>query len=252
MECVFDGNYSACNGGSALSYQSGTNSDYGNGTGYMRVIDTRFEGNHTDYASSMGLPNEVGRHGGAVRLGHDATPSYFDGCTFIGNYTETPNANRISAYGGAITYYADQMCYLNNCYFEGNRAARGGAISGLNCGVSGIYLNACSFSGNYNSWGGGSSIVLCGVKKLGMNNCSFNDNTYVSNWNNTREDGSWVYVSGSYKYGAGVNNTQTDNVVTEEVVISNCTVIGTNRGPSAAEITASGRELAYRKSDMPW
>ena len=231
-ECVFDGNYSACNGGSALSYQSGSAGDR---TGYLRVVNTRFEGNHTDYDGSV-LPNETGRHGGAVRLGHDTTPSYFDGCTFIDNYTETPKANRIGAYGGAITYYADGMCYLNNCYFENNHAARGGAISAKATPDSGLYLNGCSFSGNWNSFGGGSTIVLDRVQKFCMNNCSFNDNTYTSNSNSAAEQGSWIYADG--------DSAESDPKM-KEVVISNCTAIGTCHIPNADTESTAAVELFY-------
>ena len=238
VECVFEGNYTACNGGSALSYQSSSGESNGDGTGYMRVIGSRFEGNHVDY-NGTNKPNETGRHGGAVRLGHDATTSYFDGCTFIGNYTETPNANRIGAYGGAINYYADGMCYINNCYFEGNRAARGGAISAKGCPVSGLYLNGCSFSGNWNSYGGGTTIVLDKVQKFCMNNCSFNDNTYTSNSSSATEQGSWVYADG--------DSAETDPKM-EEVVVSNCTAIGTCCIPNAnTEATASVELLYFRR-----
>ena len=235
IECVFEGNYAACNGGSALSYQSSSGDSNGDGTGYMRVIDCRFEGNHTDFNGSN-KPNETGRHGGAVRLGHDATPSYFDGCTFIGNYTETPKANRIGAYGGAITYYADGMCYINNCYFENNRAARGGAISAKATPDSGLYLNGCSFSGNWNSFGGGSTIVLDRVQKFCMNNCSFNDNTYTSNSNTATEQGSWIYADG--------DSAESDPKM-KEVVISNCTAIGTCRIPNATTESTAAVELFY-------
>ena len=235
IECVFEGNYTACNGGSALSYQSTGGDGNGDGTGYMRVIDSRFEGNHVDYNGSN-KPNETGRHGGAVRLGHDATPSYFDGCTFIGNYTETPKANRVGAYGGAINYYADGMCYLNNCYFENNRAARGGAISAKATPDSGLYLNGCSFSGNWNSYGGGSTIVLDRVKKFCMNNCSFNDNTYTSNSSSHSEQGSWIYADG--------DSAETDPKM-KEVVISNCTAIGTCHIPNAGSEATAAVELFY-------
>jgi hypothetical protein len=249
IECLFDGNSSACNGGSALSYQSSNGSSMGDKTGYMRVINCRFVGNHTDYQQSMGNENEIGRHGGAVRLGHDATWSYFDGCTFSGNYTETAGVNRISAYGGAITYYADGMAYLNNCYFEGNYATRGGAISTVNCGSSGLYLNACSFSGNWNSCCGGTTIVACGPKTFCMNNCSFNDNTYLNSWTDktlAREGGSWIYISGSSEYGMGNQVDQDKDRTLEELVISNCTMIGTCRKTSSlTEISEDGRELIY-------
>ena len=235
IECVFEGNYTACNGGSALSYQSSGGDSNGDGTGYMRVIDSRFEGNHVDYNGSN-KPNETGRHGGAVRLGHDATPSYFDGCTFIGNYTETPKANRVGAYGGAINYYADGMCYLNNCYFENNRAARGGAISAKATPDSGLYLNGCSFSGNWNSYGGGSTIVLDRVKKFCMNNCSFNDNTYTSNSSSHSEQGSWIYADG--------DSAESDPRM-KEVVISNCTAIGTCHIPNAGAEATAAVELFY-------
>jgi len=252
VDCVFDSNSSACNGGSALSYQSSNGSSMGDKTGYMRVINCRFVGNHTDYQQSMGNQNSIGRHGGAIRLGHDATPSYFDGCIFKDNSTETSTENRISAYGGAITYYSDGMAYFNNCYFEGNHATRGGAISAADCGKSGLYLNACSFSGNYNSWGGGTTIVACGLKKFCMNNCSFNDNTYINTFtkgtNDAREAGSWVFISGSSAYGTGSAGGQANNLKLEELVLSNCTMIGTCRKTSSlTEITSDdgGRELIY-------
>ena len=238
-QCDFIDNYAASGGGAALSYQSRSGASYGNGEGYMRVSECNFSGNHNNYDGTNN--SNYGRHCGAVRLGHDATPSYFDNCTFIGNSTKTVSAEDISTYGGAITYYADGMSYINNCYFEGNYATRGGAISSWGCTASGLYLNACSFSGNYCSYKNGTAIYVSRTKKFCMNNCSFNDNTYSTQTGN--DSASWVYVDGNIATGDASSSDTTKYL--EECVISNCSLIGCCRtGPSLTVLT-NDQQLLY-------
>ncbi|MBR6054348.1 MAG: hypothetical protein IKP46_03310 [Bacteroidales bacterium] len=225
-DCIFNGNYSAFGGGTAISYQSGSS---GNKTGWMKVSNTTFTGNHTDYTGSNNA--NYGRHGGAIRLGHDTTPSYFDNCSFIGNYTLASNSEVKSAYGGAVTFYADGNSYFNNCHFENNHATRGGAISAWGCTASGIYMNGCSFSGNWISYYYGTTIYVEKTKYFCMNNCSIADNTYTL-WD-AEDAGCWVYVNGDSSARA-----------TEECVISNCSFMGSCRKTSSLS-AMSGQELLW-------
>ena len=232
-DCAFSNNTTTYGGATAISYQSATGAGNGDGSGYMRVSDCSFTNNATNYSGTNNT--NYGRHAGAVRLGHDATPSYFYNCTFSGNHTQNVNKAYMSCYGGAITYYADGMCYLDNCYFENNYAPRGGAISALKCTESGMYLNACSFSGNYATYDRGSAIYVDKTKKFCMNNCSFNDNTYSKSYDN--EGCTWIFIGG--------NTLDSDGNKLEECVVSNCSLIGTCRTASSTELTSQSRELLY-------
>ena len=223
--CSFIGNHSKSGGGVALSYQSKSGDA---GSGWMKVSNTLFVGNYNEYTGSNN--ENYGRHAGAVRLGHDSTNSYFDNCTFIDNYTFAAGNETKSAYGGAVTFYADGMGYFNSCRFENNRATRGGAISVWNCKESGIFLNGCSFSGNWISDKKGTTIYFERAKYFGMNNCSFNDNTYTQS--NGDHDACWVYVSGD-----------TDKIL-EECVIGNCSLIGSPRTTASLD-PLTGNELLY-------
>ncbi|MCR5017876.1 MAG: right-handed parallel beta-helix repeat-containing protein [Bacteroidales bacterium] len=231
--CSFIGNYGASSGGSALSYQSSGD----NGFGWMKVSNTIFKDNYNEYSGDNN--NNYGRHAGAVRLGHDATNSYFDNCTFENNYTKTASTEMKSCYGGAVTFYADGNGYFNNCHFKDNRATRGGAISAWNCQISGIFLNGCSFDGNWASYKYGSSIYVSRTKYFCMNNCSINDNTYTLATG--EDDGNWVYVDGNAADGdASPDNTK----FLEECVISNCSLIGSARSTFALT-PMTGQELVY-------
>ena len=231
--CSFIGNHSVSGGGAALSYQSSGDG----GTGWMKVSNTIFKDNYNEYSGTNN--DNYGRHAGAVRLGHDATPSYFTNCVFENNYTQTANKEIKSCYGGAVTFYADGMGYFNNCRFENNRATRGGAISVWNCQESGIFLNGCTFSGNWDSYKYGTTIYASRLKYFCMNNCSINDNTYTLA---SGEDvGNWVYIDGNAAAGdAAPNNTK----YLTECVISNCSLIGSAR--TTADLTPlEAQELVY-------
>lgn len=221
--CIFTGNHTMSGGGAALSYQSS-----GTGSGWMKVSNTRFEGNYNEYNGSNN--DNYARHAGAVRLGHDATPSFFDNCVFANNSTLTASSEVKSAYGGAIADYADGFVFLNNCRFENNSATRGGAISVWNCAVSGIYLNGCSFSGNWSSFRDGTTIYFDKSKYFFMNNCSIADNTYTM----SGEDGAgrWVFVGGD------------SGKVLEGCVVSNCSMFGSARTTSALT-PMQNQELLY-------
>ena len=221
--CLFSGNHTMSGGGAALSYQSS-----GTGSGWMKVSNTRFEGNYNEYNGDNN--DNYGRHAGAVRLGHDSTPSYFDNCVFVNNSTMTASTEIKSTYGGALTCYADGMIYLNNCHFENNSATRGGAISVWNSGVSGIFMNGCSFSGNWISYRDGTTIYFDKSKYFFMNNCSIADNTYTL----SGEDGAgrWVFVGGD------------SGRVLEGCVVSNCSMFGSARTTSALT-PMQNQELLY-------
>ena len=223
--CTFVGNHAKSGAGAAISYQSKGGEP---GSGWLKVSNTLFKDNYNEYTGANN--DNYGRHAGAVRLGHDSTNSYFDNCTFEGNYTMTAGSEVKSTYGGAVTDYADGFVFMNNCHFENNRATRGGAISVWNCGVSGIFLNGCSFSGNWISYKDGTTIYFDKSKYFFMNNCSFNDNTYTLR----SEDGAgrWVYVSGN-----------TDKVL-EGCVVSNCSMVGSARTGSSLT-PMQNQELLY-------
>lgn len=221
--CTFKGNYSVAGGAPALSYQSGSSGDK---TGYMKVSNTLFEGNHCDYNGTNN--SNYGRFGGAVRLGHDTTPSYFDDCTFVGNYTKTASSEVMSTYGGAVTFYADGDAYFNNCHFENNRATRGGAISAMKATESGLYLNGCSFSGNWISYERGTAIYLNKVKTFCMNNCSFADDTYTLVTSGD-DVGCWVWLE----------------EILDGCVVSNCSLIGSCRTADLALLGSGDRELFF-------
>ena len=221
--CTFKENYSVTGGAPALSYQSGNNGDK---TGYMKVSNTLFEGNHCDYDGTNN--SNYGRFGGAVRLGHDTTPSYFDNCTFVGNYTKTASSEVMSTYGGAVTFYADGDAYFNNCHFENNRATRGGAISAMKATGSGLYLNGCSFNGNWISYERGTAIYLKQVKTFCMNNCSFADDTYTLVTSGD-DVGCWVWLE----------------EVLDGFVVSNCSLIGSCRTADLALLDSGDRELFF-------
>ena len=223
--CSFIGNHTKSGGGVALSYQSNSTP----GSGWMRVTNTLFEGNYNEYT---GTNNEnYGRHAGAVRLGHDGTDSFFDNCTFVGNYTHSANSEVKSCCGGAVTFYSDGNGYFNNCHFENNHATRGGAISVWNCTGSGIYLNGCTFSGNWCSYKYGTTIYFEKAKRFAMNNCSIADDTYTLSEDD--DAACWVYVSGD----------SATNVL-EECVISNCSLIGSARS-SSMMMARPGQPLVY-------
>lgn len=226
-DCEFTGNYSNMYGGTALSYQSGSE---GSHSGFMRVSNTVFSGNHNDYDGTD--DSNYGRYGGAVRLGHDYTPSYFDNCTFTDNYTNTASTRAIGTWGGAVTYYADGMAYFNNCHFEGNHATRGGAIASWGCTVSGLYLNGCSFSGNWISYYYGTAIYVEKTKYFCMNNCSFSDDTYTTR--SGGDEANWICIDGESSAKA-----------LEECVISNCSIIGSGRSTSSLNLLTNGQELIY-------
>ena len=223
--CSFIGNHTKTGGGVALSYQSNSTP----GSGWLKVSNTLFEGNYNEYT---GTNNEnYGRHAGAVRLGHDGTDSYFDNCTFVGNYTHSAESEVKSCYGGAVTFYSDGNGYFNNCHFENNHATRGGAISVWNCTGSGIYLNGCTFSGNWCSYKYGTTIYFEKAQHFAMNNCSIADDTYTL----SEDDNAacWVYVSGD-----------SSEHILEECVISNCSMVGAAR--SSSMMTARpGQPLVY-------
>lgn len=223
--CSFIGNHTKTAGGVALSYQSNSTP----GSGWMKVTNTLFEGNYNEYT---GTNNEnYGRHAGAVRLGHDGTDSYFENCTFVGNYTHSAESEVKSSCGGAVTFYSDGNSYFKNCHFENNHATRGGAISVWNCTGSGIYLNGCTFSGNWCSYKYGTTIYFEKARRFAMNNCSIADDTYTLNEDDNAA--CWVYVSGD-----------ASNNVLEECVISNCSMVGAAR--SSSMMTASpGQPLVY-------
>ena len=240
VDCTFTGNKTVGGGGVALSYQSSTGDSNGDGTGYMRVSNCSFTNNVNSYEGTNN--DNYARHGGAVRLGHDATPSYFDKCTFIGNGTLTADAEVKSAYGGAITYYADGMSYINNCHFEGNFATRGGAISSWGCTASGLYINGCSFSGNWTSYKYGTTIFVSRTQKFCMNNCSINDDTY--NLSSSDDGACWVYLDGDIAANdKSFSNSGTKHL--EECVISNCTMIGSARQSSELTPLTNDQELFY-------
>lgn len=222
-DCLFSGNHTMSGGGAALSYQSS-----GTGSGWMKVSNTRFEGNYNEYNGDNN--DNYGRHAGAVRLGHDATPSYFDNCVFVNNSTMTASTEVKSTYGGALTCYADGMIYLNNCHFENNSATRGGAISVWNCSVSGLFMNGCSFSGNWISYKNGTTIYFEKSKYFYMNNCSFADNTYTLSGG--EDEGNWVFVGGD------------SGKVLEGCVVSNCSMFGSARTTSALT-PMQNQELLY-------
>ena len=228
-ECEFIGNYTASGAGAAISYQSSNGTDYGDGAGYMHVSNTLFQNNYNNYSGSNN--DNYARHAGAIRLGHDATPSTFDNCTFIDNYTHGAGSEVKSAYGGAIAYYADGMSYINNCYFEGNHATRGGAISAYNCTASGLYLNGCSFNGNWISYYYGTTIYVEKTKYFCMNNSSLYDNTYTLR--SGGDEANWIYLNG------------TSDKVMEECVISDCSLIGSARSTSSLNVLTNGQELVY-------
>lgn len=219
-DCLFKENYGASGGASALSYQS--SSSAGNHTGFMKVSNTRFEGNYNTY---NGTGANYGRHGGAVRIGHDGTSSYFDNCTFVDNYTMATNNDVVSAYGGAVTMYSDQMAYFNNCRFENNRAVRGGAISACETpATSGLFLNGCSFSGNWIGYQDGTTIFAQNIGFLCMNNCTIADDTYAAS---AGGNASWIYA---------------DNLATG-LIISNCTLIGSARYSSSKTVDGTPTPL---------
>lgn len=232
--CTFIGNHAKTGGGSALSYQSSVEG----ATGWMKVSNTLFEGNYNEYSGTNN--DNYGRHGGAVRLGHDSTDSYFDNCVFKDNYTYAANAEMKSCYGGAVTFYSDGNGFFNNCRFENNHATRGGAISSWGCTASGLYLNGCSFSGNWCSYKFGTTIFVSRTQKFCMNNCSINDNTYSLSTDG--DNACWVYVDGSAASGdAKADNTK----YLDECVISNCSLIGSARASSSLTPLTNGQELLY-------
>ena len=219
-DCLFKGNYGASGGASALSYQSSGSA--GSHTGFMKVSDTRFEGNYNTYS---GTGANYGRHGGAVRIGHDGTSSYFDNCTFVDNYTMAASSDVLSTYGGAVTMYADKMAYFNNCRFENNRATRGGAISACKTpDDSGLFLNGCSFSGNWIGYQDGTTIFAQDIGFLYMNNCTIADDTYANSSGGTA---SWIYA---------------DNLA-NGLIISNCTLIGSARYSSSKTVDGTPTPL---------
>ena len=222
--CSFIGNHTKAAGGMALEYQSSSTP----GSGWLKVSNTLFEGNYNEYT---GTNNEnFGNHAGAVFLGNDGTDIYFEGCTFVGNYTHSAESEVKSSYGGAVNYYANCNGYFDNCHFENNHATCGGAIAVWEC-FGGIYLNGCTFSGNWCSYKYGTTIYFEKTPRFAMNNCSIADDTYTL----SEDDNAacWVYVSGD----------STEHVL-EECVISNCSMVGAAR--SSSMMTARpGQPLVY-------
>ena len=220
-DCTFDSNYTNRYGGSALSYQAGTDA-----SGGLTVNTTTFKDNYNNYDGSDASDNSDGyyaKFGGAVRLGNDGTKCRFNGCTFTGNHTAALSREVKSAWGGAITYYGDDMLYLDGCYFEGNYAAGGGAISAFQCG-GGIYMNGCSFKGNYVTYRQGTTIRFEQSVQFCMNNCSIYDDTYAAS--PSSDNCTWVYLNG----GGSARRI-------EKCVFSNCSMIARSTSHIASQGT---------------
>jgi len=226
-DCEFDSNYTDRCGGSALSYQAGTSA-----SGSLTVNSTSFKNNYNNYDGSNASDNTEGyyaKFGGAVRLGNDGTKCYFNDCTFTGNHTASLSRDSFSAWGGAITYYGDDMIYLDGCHFEGNYAVSGGAISAFKCG-GGIYMNGCSFKGNYVTYRQGTTIRLEQTVQFCMNNCSICDDTYAAS--PAGDNCTWVYLNG----GGSARRI-------EKCVFSNCSMIAKSGSHIATQ--ATDQQMVY-------
>lgn len=249
-DCVFNSNYNAVYGGSALSYNGGSSA-----SGSLTVTNTQFTGNYNMYDTDDGTSATYALHCGAVRLGNDGPPCTFTGCTFTDNHpgsdaTKVKDRNNRSMWGGAICFYGDAPVYLNTCHFDGNYATSGGAISAWNCGGK-LYMNACSFDGNKIGERHGTTIRFEYSVRLCMNNCSFYDNT-ESTWSSISggsggDRASWIYLQGN---DANNNTTEEGNTSgarrIEKFVFSNCSLIA--RSEKQINSTTGDQEIIYVRS----
>ena len=249
-DCVFNSNYNAVYGGSALSYNGGSSA-----SGSLTVTNTQFTGNYNKYDTDDGTSATYALHCGAVRLGNDGPPCTFTGCTFTDNHpgsdaTKVKDRNNRSMWGGAICFYGDAPVYLNTCHFDGNYATSGGAISAWNCGGK-LYMNACSFDGNKIGERHGTTIRFEYSVRLCMNNCSFYDNT-ESTWSSISggsggDRASWIYLQGN-----NANNDTTEEGNTsgarriEKFVFSNCSLIASSG--KQINSTTGDQEIIYVRS----
>ena len=225
-DCEFTGNYSELYGGAALSYQSG---DAGDKTGSLQVSGCTFDGNYNKYTGTDGVDKDdyYGKYCGAIRLGNDTTPAYFTDCVFKNNYTKRSTVHYPGTQGGAVCIYADNKAYFDHCYFEGNSATRGSAISACfsSAEESSVFLNACSFKGNWSSYRWGSTIYVEAIPTFCMNNCSIADDTYAQSAT-TDFSGCWLDFEPD-KCG----------------VISNCSFIGSARSAVNTPITSGSQTI---------
>lgn len=144
------------------------------GSGVYVALESSLTAENCKFENNIAQNN---KRGGAVGVGTDA---HFNasGCQFIDNGTENN--------GGAISTTTSLI--LNDCYFEGNNAASGGAIyiSGENAT---LMAENCTFSDNHSdgtSHEGGAISMTNG--HLLLNSCSFESNSSAN--------GGAIYISG--------------------------------------------------------
>ena len=253
--CTFKGNAckydNAGGGGGAIYFQKNTMTITKADDGTRNT----FEGNTSIF------------RGGAICVDGEAIANISD-CDFISNTTAGGTADSFRRWGGAVCVDDLSNVTLTNCVFDGNSSAtRGGALASVgrtstikvnqctfkeNKAMQGAaiantakgavyYLNSCVFTGNYSTSTYGVVIQFANYKNdkggseaagsgtLCMNNVTFADNNYCTSNNVTGQQACWVNLKGLVK-----------------AVLSNSTLIGTNRKSATEPVTNLTSPNLYR------
>lgn len=118
---------------------------------------------------ALSFINGIGDRGGGIYVFRSSSPMIKD-CRFIDNIE---NGNSIPSAGGGIYIY-DATPLVLGCYFEGNEAASGGAISTR--GDAPATVEECVFVGNHGRVRGGAVNIGAGQTPV-FRRCTFVQNT---------------------------------------------------------------------------
>ena len=160
-------------------------------------INCRTEGGLCGICGQDGWPPEdrerpshhwkIDNFGGAVFCYEDGS-IVLENCNFYNNFADTnrpvfdpngslddpyncDNDDLVVGYGGAIAYKGNANVVLKNCTFNSNRADEGGAIYGVEAGMS---VTDCNFYANVA--GSGGAVLLAASEGAWFNGCDFLSN----------------------------------------------------------------------------
>ncbi|MBO6109637.1 MAG: hypothetical protein J6P12_02035 [Methanobrevibacter sp.] len=180
--CVFEDNRGSDNGGGAVATSWDQNTASGltirdsvfrrnvapASSGAVAAFSTNFKIINCVFEDNAAF-NNVGRtaYEGALQVGMSNTYGLVSGCTFKNNYVISDDKSKPS-YGGATGIRTGTV--MENCYFEGNHADKGGAIYFFSQGT----VNNCKFVDNTATYGGA---IYTDVIISNIQDCIFNDNS---------------------------------------------------------------------------
>jgi hypothetical protein len=220
--------------GGAVYVDTGCHPEFRN----CSFINCRTEGGLCGICGQDGWPPEdrerpsyhwkIDNFGGAVFC-YEGSSAVFENCTFNNSFADTnrpvfdptgspddpyncDNDDLVVGYGGAIAYKGDANVVLENCTFNLNRADEGGAIYGVEAGLS---VTDCNFYTNVAGSGGaalfaaseGTRLTGCnfmsnqslGASERGGAICSLGSNLVIADSkmmdNTAAGDGAGIYIS---------------------------------------------------------